>query len=167
MKSLHLSPGYWDPIQGKILKRKSKFNYRLSRARRVIENCFRILVARWRIFCRAIEAKVETVQAIVQAAICLHNYLRQTDTASYCLLTSYFVDSFDDSGNTLPGEWHRITSADEDSSALRNLPAARGTRYRNYALDVREALKAYVNSVQGADPWQLDYIRKRGPIHEP
>ena len=78
MKSLHLSPGYWDPIQGKILKRKSKFNYRLSRARRVIENCFGILVARWRIFCRAIQAKVETVQAIVQAAICLHNYLRQT-----------------------------------------------------------------------------------------
>ena len=91
--------------------------------------------------------------------------LPETDTASYC--PAGFVDSFDDSGNILPGEWHRITSADEDSSALCNLPAARGTRYRNYALDVREALKAYVNSVQGADPWQLDYIRKRGPIHEP
>ena len=46
-----------------------------------------------------------------------------------------FVDSFDDSGNILPGEWRRITSAVEDSSALRNLPAARETRYRNYALE--------------------------------
>ena len=163
-----LKPWLLQPYPGKnIREEESIFNYRLSRARRVIENCFGILVARWRIFCRAIEAKVETVQAIVQAAICLHNYLRQTDTASYCLLTSYFVDSFDDSGNTLPGEWHRITSADEDSSALRNLPAARGTRYRNYALDVSEALKAYVNSDQGAVPCQWDYICKRGPIHEP
>ena len=147
-----LKPWLLRPYPGKNIKEEeSIFNYRLSRARRVIENCFGILVARWRIFCRAIQAKVETVQAIVQAAICLHNYLRQTDTASYC--PAGFVDSFDDSGNILPGEWRRITSADEDSSALRNLPAARGTRYRNYALDVREALKAYVNSDQGAVPW--------------
>ena len=90
--------------------------------------------------------------------------LPETDTASYC--PAGFVDSFDDSGNILPGEWHRITSADEDSSALCNLPAVRGTRYRNYALDVSEALKAYVNSDQGAVPWQWDYICKRGPIHE-
>ena len=161
-----LKPWLLRPYPGKNIKEEeSIFNYRLSRARRVIENCFGILVARWRIFCRAIQAKVETVQAIVQAAICLHNYLRQTDTASYC--PAGFVDSFDDSGNILPGEWRRITSADEDSSALRNLPAARGTRYRNYALDVREALKAYVNSDQGAVPWQWDYIRKRGPNREP
>ena len=161
-----LKPWLLHPYPGKNIKEEeSIFNYRLSRARRVIENCFGILVARWRIFCRAIQAKVETVQTIVQAAICLHNYLRQTDTASYC--PAGFDDSFDDSGNILPGEWRRITSADEDSSALRNLPAARGTRYRNYALDVREALKAYVNSDQGAVPWQWDYIRKRGPIREP
>ena len=74
-----LKPWLLQPYPGKNIKEEeSIFNYRLSRARRVIENCFGILVARWRIFCRAIQAKVETVQAIVQAAICLHNYLRQT-----------------------------------------------------------------------------------------
>ena len=78
-------------LSGKNNKEEeSIFNYRLSRARRVIENCLGILVARWRVFCRAIQAKIETVQAIVQTAICLHNYLRQTDTASYC--PAGFVD---------------------------------------------------------------------------
>ena len=161
-----LKPWLQRPYPGKNIKEdESIFNYRLSRARRVIENCFGILVARWRIFRRAIQAKVETVQKIVQATVGLHNYLRQTDSATYC--PAGFVDSFDSSGNILPGEWRRITSADEGSSALCNLPAARGTRYRNYALEVREALKAYVNSEQGAVPWQWDYIRRRGPIRVP
>lgn len=69
--------------------------------------------------------------------------------------------------SVLPGEWGRITSADEGSSALCNLPAARDTRYRNYALEVREALKAYIYSEQGAVPWQWDYICRRGPIRIP
>lgn len=119
-------------------------------------------MARWRIFRGAIQAKVETVQKIVQASVALHNYLRQTDTASYC--PAGFVDSFDGSGNILPGEWRRITSADEGSGAFCSLPPTRGSRYRNYAMEVREALKAFVNSEQGAVSWQWEYIRRRGPI---
>ena len=73
-----------------------------------------------RIFLRAIQAKVETVQKIVQATVALHNYLRQTDTACYC--PASFVDSFYGSRNILPGELHRITSVDEGSGALCGLP---------------------------------------------
>lgn len=95
--------------------------------------------------------KVDTVQKIVQASVALHNYLRQTDTACYC--PAGFVDSFDGSENTLPGEWRRITSADEGSGVLCSLPSTRGLRYHNYAMEVREAWKAYVNSEQGAVSW--------------
>ena len=83
------------------------------------------------------------MQKIVQATGALHNYLRQTDTA--CYWQAGFVDSFDGSGNILPGEWCRITSADEEFGALCSLPPTRGSRYRYYAMEVREALKAYIN----------------------
>ena len=161
-----LKPWLMRPYPGKNIKEdQSIFNYRLSRARRVIENCFGILVARWRTFRGPIQSKVETVQKIVQATIALHKYLRQTDTACYC--PAGFVDSFDDSGNILPGEWRQITSTDDGSGAFCSLPATRGTRYRNHAMEMREALKAYVNAEQGAVSWQWEYIRRRGPIRVP
>lgn len=62
------------------------FNYRLSRARRMIENAFGVLRARWQIFGQHIIASVETVETITKAAVCLHNFLRQTKCASYCFV---------------------------------------------------------------------------------
>ena len=47
-------------------------------------NCFGILVARWRIFRSTIQATVETVVQITQAAVCLHSYVRQAEPAIYC-----------------------------------------------------------------------------------
>ena len=127
-----------------------------------MESCFGILVARWRIFRSPIQASVQTVVKITQAAVCLHNYLRQTEPAIYC--PTGFVDSFDDSGNILLGDWRSITSADGNTSAMRDLPPPRGCRYANSALETREALKSYLNSDQGAVSWQWDYVRSRGPI---
>ena len=60
------------------------FNYRLSRTRLVIENSFGILATRWRIFLQPMQSNVETVNAIIRATICLHNFLRQTNIAVYC-----------------------------------------------------------------------------------
>ncbi len=65
--------------KGTLDESQSVFNYRLSRARRVIENTFGILVARWRIYRRFIRASVENVETYVLATLALHYYLRQTD----------------------------------------------------------------------------------------
>lgn len=51
------------------------FNYRLSRARRVVENSFRILAARWRCFRKNLEVQPEFVDKIVLSSCCLHNML--------------------------------------------------------------------------------------------
>jgi len=55
---------------------KRIFNYRLSRARRTIENAFNILSSRWRILRNNIIVDVETAEKIVAATLCLHNFLR-------------------------------------------------------------------------------------------
>jgi len=51
------------------------FNYRLSRARHVVENAFGILAARWRCFRGHIEVQPEFIDKIILASCCLHNML--------------------------------------------------------------------------------------------
>jgi len=61
------------------------FNYRLSRARRTVENAFGQLSQRFRIFARTIPFSPEKAQVITMAACCLHNFLMrdQTSEAEY------------------------------------------------------------------------------------
>ena len=51
------------------------YNYRLSRARRTVENAFGLLVSRFRVFEKPIATCVETTVKIVKAACVLHNWL--------------------------------------------------------------------------------------------
>ena len=83
------------PYRGQLSEEKMIFNYNLSRACLTIDNTFGILFARWRIFRGPIRASRENIR-YVMAAICLYNYLRQTDSARYC--PAGFVDSFDGTG---------------------------------------------------------------------
>ncbi|XP_063925016.1 uncharacterized protein LOC135138913 isoform X2 [Zophobas morio] len=60
--------------------RKEKYNTRLCRARRVVENAFGILAQKWRIFYRPLETSVGTTVTIVKTACLLHNYLILTNS---------------------------------------------------------------------------------------
>ena len=51
------------------------FNYRLSRARRVVENAFGILTQRWAIYKRTLQLCPRTTRDIVMATAVLHNFL--------------------------------------------------------------------------------------------
>ena len=82
------------------------FNYRLSQARRVIENAFGIIAARWRILMQPIQAKFEKTRLIIKSTICLHNFLRQTNCAAYC--PTGFVDTYDETGQIKEGEWQKL-----------------------------------------------------------
>ena len=70
------------PGQG-IQESQAIFNYRLSRARRVIENAFGILAARWRVLMQPLQTSSENAETIVKATICLHN-------EECCLLSHWF-----------------------------------------------------------------------------
>lgn len=156
-----LKPWLQRPYPGKSLTEPMQiFNYRLSRVSPVIENVFGILRARWRMFKGPISASPNTVQLIIEAAVCLHNYLRQTETALYC--PSGFVDSMDRSGKIKPGEWRSMVSTTE-RGALDWLNMVRGSRYTLSAIQIQKALTDFLNSEQGAVSWQWTYVRSTGP----
>lgn len=68
------------------------FNYRLSRARRVSENAFGIMAAKFGIFHTAIQAGLPLVEKIILTCVVLHNFLRKLNDsqnllAERCLIT--------------------------------------------------------------------------------
>ena len=66
-----------------LTKEQRIYNYRLSRARRVVENAFGILCSRFRIFGKPIALSPEKCEIITMASCCLHNFLlRNTLSAS-------------------------------------------------------------------------------------
>ena len=144
------------PYPGHSSEEQRIFNYRQSRARRVIENAFEILVARWRIFSTTINASLENIESYAKAAVVIHNYLMQTENAMY--RPSGFADSESSSGDVTKGHWRESTG--EDFDLLYNLPRVRGSRNTQDAREMRESLKDYVNSDIGSLSWQLDYVRR-------
>ena len=126
-------------------------NYRISRARRIIENTFGILAARFRIYRRPIIAKVETIESITKATVVLHNYLMKNRFEEY---NSYCPNGFVDS-NQICGEWRRETQTDSGFLPLSRL----GTNnYTRDAKKIRDTFSEYFNSTSGSVPWQNDMV---------
>ena len=161
-EALPLQPRLLRPFPGQgIPEEQVIFNYRLSRARRVIENAFGILAGRRRIFMRPIQSNVETTDLIVKATIYLHNFLRLTNSAGYC--PSGFVDSYDETDKINGGEWRHLVG-NRQGGLLNDISAVRESRSLKAAIEVRETVKSYVNSMEGVLPWQWDHVRSRGTI---
>ncbi|XP_043247587.1 protein ALP1-like [Amphibalanus amphitrite] len=57
------------------------FNYRLSRARRVVENAFGIMSQMWRLLTRPLNVSVDHACQLVYTICILHNFLRRDDAA--------------------------------------------------------------------------------------
>ena len=143
------------PYLGTIDKGHRIFNYRLSRIRKIIENAFGILWARWRIFYKPIRAKVENIKNFVLACLALHNYLRLTDNASYC--PSGFTDSYDDTGNLKEGKWRTLAVGNEEMLPLSRV---KGFCYSKNAVEMRNSLRRFLNIEEGSVSWQEEYVTR-------
>ena len=136
---------------------KTVFNYRLSRARRIIENCFGIAAARFRIFERPIIARVEKVIASKRAVVSLHNYLMKTQNKFGGL--RYSPPGFTNKDNSEEihyGKWRNETEPD---TGVLPLGYNGSHNYSRDANEVQNDFMTYLNS-EGAVSWQLQHVNR-------
>ena len=103
------------PYPGKNLPEKLRiYNYRLSRARRVVENSFGILSSRWRFLRSPIQTHPEKAAKSVLAAIALHNWLKKHNDCQKSYGRLYcppgYVDYEDCHGIVHKGVWRSEVS---------------------------------------------------------
>lgn len=133
-----LSNRIMKPYPNRGLTHEQKiFNYRLSRARRMIESTFGILANRFRVLMNPINLTPQKVQIITLACIALHNFLATENWRSYTDINE-----------------------EEINNTLQDIELQGGNRSTVEALSVRENFKAYFNSAAGAVYWQNDAVAR-------
>ena len=118
------------------------FNYRLSRARRVSENAFGILSAKFRVFQSPINSKPQYINKIIFAAVALHNFLRE-NCKTYVTVDQLRREDID-RNIIIPGVW--------EAHGIEGIQGV-GRGHGNDAKEVRNNLKNYFVS-NGQVPWQ-------------
>lgn len=128
------------------------FNYRLSRARRVIENSFGILVTKWRVLRRSLCCSPANAEVIVKALICLHNFLLTKEGGIGGRYCPYGLLDNEVNGVFQPGTWR-------NDNTLHNVQELRRIGSNNAGravINLRNILRNYVNSDEGQVEWQWD-----------
>ncbi|GBL74220.1 hypothetical protein AVEN_263176-1 [Araneus ventricosus] len=129
---------------------KRIFNYRLSRARRVVENVFGICSSTFRILRKPMLLHPEKAAIVTMTVTLLHNFLRASESSnsSYCP-----PGTFDDdvNGEYVPGLWRK--QGNGYLLSLQNVPR----RAKDQAKAVRETFTEYFNGI-GSVPWQHKHL---------
>ncbi|XP_021376400.1 protein ALP1-like [Mizuhopecten yessoensis] len=121
------------------------YNYRLSRARRVVENAFGILANRFQVILGTMPHKPETVKLRVNTCLVLHNLMR----VRYPSLKNQQLDQqASPEEDFVPGAWR-------DDFNLEDTQVVAGTNTATKeAKKQRNLIKHWVNSSAGAVDWQ-------------
>jgi len=147
-KAFSLRKDFLKPCNVKQWTRERKiFNYRPSRARRMIENVFGILVATFGVFKTHNNIQLDNIKDIIMASCALHNFLRKTSPDTYTPSECFDTEDLQN-GTFIAG--------------LRSNPSSMATPKkginRNHPLtgkEVRSQFVEYFNN-EGKVPWQ-DY----------
>ncbi|XP_039763349.1 protein ALP1-like [Pararge aegeria] len=116
-----LSEYLMKPYAGIRPKGSSKriFNYRLSRARRVVENVFGIVSSVFRVLRKPMLLQPHKAELVVMAITLLHNYLKRHSTNVYMI--PGLVDREED-GNLNEGTWRQNNNNITSILPVRNIP---------------------------------------------
>ncbi|PNF25629.1 hypothetical protein B7P43_G03830 [Cryptotermes secundus] len=131
---------------------KHIFNYRLSRARQIVENAFGILSSVFRVLRKPILLQPEKAQSVIMACIYLHNFLRKSCDSRQIYTPGGALDH-EENGHVTRGTWrNEITTA----TTFTPLPTI-SRQSTQTANDIRDEFAAYFMSEDGRVPWQVDY----------
>lgn len=125
------------------------FNYRLFRARRVVENAFGILASKFGVFQRPINLCPEKAVKITLACCYLHNFLIETNEQLYCS-RSILVEENLETGEIING-YERTENV---LGSLKKTPTRNAIEGAKL---VREKYCNYFNK-EGQVPWQTNMI---------
>lgn len=128
------------------------FNYRLSRARRIVENAFGIASARFRSLRRIFELEPKKVSIIVSAICVLHNFLMSRSQNTYAPNGTFDFENTE-TGIINPGYWrHEL-----ENEKLTPIEVTKSKNCEMSIKEIRNEFKNYFNQ-QGAVPWQFSAI---------
>lgn len=148
-----LSEHIMKPYAGQHPKQSPEriFNYRLSRARRIVENAFGIASSVFRVLRKPMLLEPEKAELIVMTVICLHNFLRRSQTSRNIYTPPGSLDR-EVNGEAIPGNWRNDDQTMSSLLPMRNMPR----RSRPTATNTRLELTEYFCS-NGAVSWQNRY----------
>lgn len=140
------------PYPGSWMKKTKEraFNYRLSRARRIVENVFGILSSVFRVLRKPMLLEPEKATDVVLACVYLHNFLRNSRDSAKIYTPNLIFDE-DHDGQMATGAWrsdsHDLTSL----LPIRNIP-------RRSADDIKKIRDVFAEyCMVERVPWQDDY----------
>lgn len=151
-----LKPYLMKPYGQRSMTMKQRiFNYRLSRARRIVENAFGILANRFRVFMTPIALQPDSVEKVVLACCSLHNFLRARNEGWNIYTPQFMMDREDHfTHDVIEGEWRSQPIA----SGMTSLGQQGSNRSTSTAQSVREHICNYFSSDAGSVPWQMSKI---------
>ena len=131
-----------------LSKEERIFNYRLSRARRVVENAFGLLVQRFRVLLKTMEVNPESAKSITLACVMLHNLI----IMRYPRVHRGLGDRVGRGGRIVQGAWR------QGLYLFGNADLRGGNFGTSHAKKLRDTMKTYFSSPAGAVSWQDDMI---------
>ncbi|KAF6027622.1 hypothetical protein EB796_014074 [Bugula neritina] len=134
------------PYPGRSINTQEKkvFNYRLSRARRVVENAFGIMSQRWRILVKMMCASQAKAVKVVQGLCVLHNFLRIVGDPTY--VPPGYADTPREDGVIQEGFWRAEASGVQGATNFNRSNNLDGVIVRNRFCN-------YFSSRDGNVPW--------------
>ena len=131
------------PYPGLHLTRRERiYNYRLSRARLVVENAFGILVSQWRLYHRVVPLLPANMDACIKATCILHNFMRRRGTIN---------------GPAAARGPALVPPNEADVLGLRRLGRVANNNAAREPLFRRECFASFFSGV-GAVPWQAGVV---------